>query len=136
MAVIENLIQINEDNTISFGNYLLNEKSKVPNFEVSGDIYNLKTYKEITRLEKNGALLIETLPGSTVHNFNMKEEEFSFQIESNNSLQITLELEAETEYSIKIDDESIGTFKTNLAGKLIFSHDFDGSSCSVKIIKL
>lgn len=54
MAVIEELIRKEDDGSISFGNYLMDEKKKVLDFEVQGDLYKVKTFKEITKLEKNG----------------------------------------------------------------------------------
>ena len=40
MAVIEELIRKEDDGSISFGNYLMDEKKKVLDFEVQGDLYN------------------------------------------------------------------------------------------------
>ena len=39
MAVIEELIRKEDDGSISFGNYLMDEKKKVLDFEVQGDLY-------------------------------------------------------------------------------------------------
>ena len=58
MAVIEELIRKEDDGSISFGNYLMDEKKKVLDFEVQGDLYKVKTFKEITKLEKNGKMLL------------------------------------------------------------------------------
>lgn len=74
MAVIEELIRQEDNGTISFGNHLMDEKKKVLDFEVSGDLYKIKTFKEITKLEKNGKMLLETVPGATVHNFTVNEK--------------------------------------------------------------
>ena len=54
MAVIEALIQKEENGTLSFGNYDLETKTKLSDFEYNGDLYKIKTFKEITKLEKNG----------------------------------------------------------------------------------
>ena len=62
MAVIEELIRKEDDGSISFGNYLMDEKKKVLDFEVQGDLYKVKTFKEITKLEKNGKMLLEQYP--------------------------------------------------------------------------
>ena len=69
MAVIEELIRLEDNGSISFGNYLMDEKKKVLDFEVAGNLYKVKTYKDITKLEKNGKMLLETVPGATIHNF-------------------------------------------------------------------
>ena len=53
MPVVEELIRTEQDGTISFGNYKLGQKSKKSDFEYQGDIYKVKTYNEITKLERN-----------------------------------------------------------------------------------
>ena len=55
MPVVNELIRSEEDGTISFGNYKLDVKSKLPDFEHCGDTYKVKTFYEITKLEKNGS---------------------------------------------------------------------------------
>ena len=54
MAAVAELIRTEADGKISFGNHLLQEKSKKEGFEASGDEYKVKTFKEITKLERNG----------------------------------------------------------------------------------
>ena len=121
MSVIEELIRLGNNGTISFGNYLLDSKKKVLDFEVKGDLYKVKTFREITKLEKNGKMILETVPGATIHNFNMTEKGTDFIVESGEDLQLTLELEPETEYKILIDNVNLGKIKTNMAGKVNFS---------------
>ena len=48
MAVVEELIRVGNNETLSFGNYKLDKKSKLDNFEFGGDLYKVKTFKEIT----------------------------------------------------------------------------------------
>ena len=67
MSVVDELINIEDDGTISFGNYLLNAKTKKDNVEYNGDIYKVKTFNEITKLERNGMFVYESVPGTTVH---------------------------------------------------------------------
>ena len=50
MSVVSELIRVEADNTISFGNYELAEKTKRQDFEYAGDLYKVKTFKEITKL--------------------------------------------------------------------------------------
>jgi hypothetical protein len=136
MAVVEELIRKESDGTISFGNYTLGVKSKVSDFEHEGDLYKVKTYDQITKLEKNGMFVYESVPGTSVLHLNMKENEISFLVEGNETAQITLELEAEKEYEIIKDDVNLGKMKTNLGGKLIFSVDLEESKqTSVKVVK-
>lgn len=49
MPVIEELIRTEKDGSISFGNYKLDKKCKIENFEHKGDLYKVKTYHEITK---------------------------------------------------------------------------------------
>ena len=39
MPVVSELIRIEDDGTISFGNYMLAAKSKLQDFEFQGDLY-------------------------------------------------------------------------------------------------
>ena len=48
MAAISELIRVEENNRISFGDYTLNAKAKLNNFEHDGGSYKVKTFKEIT----------------------------------------------------------------------------------------
>lgn len=136
MAGIDESIRLESDNTISFGNYLVKEKQKVNDFEVVGDVYKVKTHNEITRLEKNGKLLVETVPGATVHNFNISEKITDFFVEGFEDTQITLELEPDTNYKIYVDDVNIGKMKTNLSGKISFSVGLNAVLKKVKVEKI
>ena len=121
MSVIQELIRQESNGTISFGNYLLDSKKKVLDFEVEGDLYKVKTFREITKLEKNGKMILEAVPGATVHNFTMTEKGVDFVLEGNEDLQLTLELAPEMEYKILVDSVNVGKIKTNMAGKVNFS---------------
>ena len=52
MAVVKELIRKESDGTLSFGNYEFDTKQKLSDFEFEGDLYKVKTFKEITKLEK------------------------------------------------------------------------------------
>ncbi|MFG6326015.1 MAG: endosialidase [Lachnospiraceae bacterium] len=130
MPVVEELIRKEADGRISFGNYTLEKKSKVSDFEVNGDLYKVKTYKEITKLEKNGMFVYESVPGTAVMNLKVTENEMSFTAEGLSDSQITVELEPETEYTIFIDGKNAGRMKTNLGGKLVLSLEAKGMSSS------
>ncbi|GAA4654536.1 hypothetical protein GCM10023142_16740 [Anaerocolumna aminovalerica] len=137
MAVIEELIRKEGNGTISFGNYTLEEKSKVSDFEHAGDLYKVKTFKEITKLEKNGLFVYESVPGTAVKNLSITDREVSFAVEGFEDTQITLELEAEKEYKVYIDDTNIGKMKTNLGGKLVLSVELGANKGSeVRVVKL
>lgn len=136
MAVVEELIRT-ENGTISFGNYALASKSKVEDFEFSGDLYKVKTFKEITKLEKNGMFVYESVPGTAVHKLQVTEASVSFDVEGTEDAQITLELEEETEYKVLVNDVNVGCMKTNLGGKLNLSVELnEGTPVNVKIEKI
>ncbi len=137
MSVIDELIREESNGTISFGNYELTVKSKVADFEHNGDLYKVKTFKEITKLERNGMFVYESVPGTAVENLDITEKEVRFSVEGPEDAQITLELEAEKEYKIYIDDTNVGKMKTNLGGKLMFSVELGQNNKSViRVVKL
>lgn len=137
MAVIQELIRKEEDGTLSFGNYLLDDKSKVSDFEYEGDLYKVKTYQKITKLERNGMFVYESVPGTAVLNMSQKESELTFEVTGKDTAQITLELEAEKEYEIYKNNSFLGKMKTNLGGKLIFSVELsEDKNDSIKVVKL
>lgn len=121
MAVITEIIRVNEDGTLSFGNYELQEKTKVNDFEVDGRFYKAKSFYEVTKLKKDGALVYESLPGTTVHHFVVTDDGVRFEVEGNKVAQITLEIQPDTEYKLMIDDLLVDHVKTNLSGKVVFS---------------
>ena len=127
MATISELIRSEADGTISFGDYTLGAKAKLDNFEHQGDIYKVKTFSEITKLERNGMFVYESVPGTTVLNLNVEADGMSFKVEGPKDAQITVELEEDAEYSIKIDDVEAGVMKTNLGGKLAISVELEQS---------
>lgn len=121
MSVISELIRTEADGTISFGNYELNQKSKVSDFEHKGDLYKVKTFKEITKLERNGMFVYESVPGTAVSNLNVTESGMTFGVEAPTDVQITVELEEDAEYQVFVDGREVGEMKTNLGGKLVLS---------------
>ena len=121
MATVKELIRKEADGTLSFGDYELAEKSKKSDFEYEGDLYKIKTFAENTKLEKNGMFVYESVPGTTVTNMKYKENGIEFFVAGKEDAQITLELEAEKEYTVCIDENESGVMKTNLGGKLNLS---------------
>ena len=126
MPGIESLIRSEADGTISFGDYSLNTKSKLQDFEHAGDLYKIKTFYEITKLERNGSFVYESVPGTAVNDYSEVDGGVSFKVEGVEDAQITLELEEGSEYEITIDGETAGKMKTNMGGKLVLSVEFDG----------
>lgn len=135
MAVVEELIRKEKDGTLSFGNYELQTKSKLSDFEYEGDLYKIKTFHEITKLERNGLFVYESVPGTTVKNMRCKEDGVSFQVEGNEDAQVTLELEAEKEYDVCISGRDSGVMKTNLGGKLNLSVELNtGEPVQISVV--
>lgn len=133
MAIVESLIRVEADGSISFGNYELPEKAKVIDFEVGGNLYKAKSFNEITKLKKDGALVYESLPGTAVHYFKMTEKEVTFEVWGKAEAQITMELSPSTEYHLFIDGVKISKIKSTLAGKIIFSVDCSKEPKKVEI---
>ena len=124
MAVVAELIRSEANGTISFGDYTLG-KSKLDNFEHAGDLYKVKTFREITKLERNGMFVYESVPGTAVTNMAASENGVEFEVEGPEDAEITLGLMEETEYDVFVAGKSIGQMKTNLGGKLTLSVELD-----------
>ena len=136
MSVVSELIRTEADGTISFGNYELPAKSKKSDFEHDGDLYKVKTFKEITKLERNGMFVYESVPGTAVSHLKATENGMSFTVECPTDAQITVELEEETSYQVFVDDKEVGEMKTNLGGKLVLSVELDSTESGIKDAKV
>lgn len=133
MAVVEELIRKSAGEGIDFGNYKLASKAKLEDFSFEGDVYKIKTFKEITKLERNGLFAYESVPGTSVFDYVRSETGVSFKVEGEADAQITLELGEEKEYEIELDGVSAGKMKTNLGGKLTINVETKEDS-TVKIM--
>ncbi len=135
MAAVTELIRKEADGTLSFGDYTLDCKKKLEDFPAEGDLYKVKTYHEITKLERNGLFVYESVPGTAVTHFAETDEEMHFTVSGTEDAQITVEMSEEEEYEVRIDGASIGTMKTNLGGKLSFNVELEaGKEVLVEII--
>ena len=117
------LIRVSENGGLGFGDYTLAEKSKLSDFPHQGDLYKVKTFAEITKLERNGSFVYESVPGTKVEGFKEEDRTVSFTVEGNAATQITLDLEEEKEYRVLIDGVNLGNMATNIGGKLVLSVD-------------
>ena len=104
MTVVKELIRSELDGTLSFGDYTLDTKTKKDGFEFQGDIYKVKTFKEITQLGQNGMFGYESVPGTAVEHFEVSEDVISFKVSGTGDAQITLELEPDTDYIVYMND--------------------------------
>ena len=136
MAAVKELLRVEEDGTLSFGDYTLDKKTKLEDVEFQGDLYKVKTFAEITKLERNGMFLYESVPGTAVESFKATEEEVSFKVSGTQDAQFTLELEADSEYTVYMDGADAGDMKTNLSGKLSVSAELEPDECvEVRVVK-
>ncbi|MCI9168067.1 MAG: endosialidase [Dorea sp.] len=136
MAAVKELLKAEADGTLSFGDYTLGSKTKLDGFEFQGDLYKVKTFSEITKLEKNGMFVYESVPGTAVENFRASEKEVSFLVSGEKDAQFTLGLEADSAYVVFMDEVNVGDMATNLSGKLSVSTELGADkSVKVKVVK-
>ena len=136
MPVIEELICTEQDGTISFGNYKLGQKAKKSDFEYQGDMYKVKTYNEITKLERNDMFVYESVPGTAAEHSRVTDEGVEFTVEGSKDAQITVQLENDTDYEIYVNDSAVGNMMTNMSGKLSVSVELEeGISVPVKAVR-
>ncbi len=125
MAVIKELMKKEADGTISFGDYSLASKTKLADFDYKGDLMKVKTFKEITKLERNGLFVYESVPGTAVEHMELLPYGMRFLVSGTQDTQITLGLEEGAEYHVILDQKEIGIIKTNMGGKLSFSVELE-----------
>ena len=127
MSVVNELIRTEADGGLSFGNYELNEKAKKEDYECAGNLYKVKTFKEITKLERDGMFVYESVPGTCVHGFRATNEGVFFTVCGAEDAQLTVGVKEDTEYEIFVDGKSTGKVKSNLGGKLNLSVELEGN---------
>lgn len=137
MAVVEQLIRSEQDGSVSFGNHTLAVKAKLEDFPHGGDLYKVKTFQTMTKLEKNGMFLYESVPGTSVNELKETAEGMDFKVEGNEDAQITLGLKDDTEYEVFVGGGSIGKMKTGFGGKLSLSVELsDMGEVDVKVTEV
>ena len=127
MSVVKDLLQVESDGTISFGNYELDAKQKLSDFEYKGDLYKVKTYADITKLERNETFVYESVPGTAVNHFKEGDGFVEFSVEGVQDAQITLQLQEDSTYSVLVDGEDAEEMQTNVSGKLVISVELDAA---------
>lgn len=136
MAAVKELIRVEADGSISFGDYELDVKTKLKDFNHQGDLYKVKTFREITKLERNDLFVYESVPGTAVENFQVSADGVEFQVNGPEDAQITLGMEEDTEYMTQVDGHESGRIKTSRGGKLVLSVELGGKeSVDVKVVK-
>lgn len=133
MSTVSELIRSEADGSLSFGDYTLGAKAKLDNFEHAGDVYKVKTFKEITKLEKGGVFAYESVPGTEVTGLRAVDGGVSFNVEGPEDAEITIGLAEETSYDVKIGGTDAGTMTTGLGGKLTISVELGAEPVAVEI---
>lgn len=126
-------IDINKDNSLNFGNYETKHKIKVNDFKHAGDTYNLRSHNLVTRLEKNGEMVMEVVPGAYIANFALSGDTVVFEIAGEQSAQITLGLTPETAYKISIAGGEVSEVACNISGKLTFGVELTAQPKKIEI---
>ena len=135
MAVIAELLRTENNGAISFGNHTLAQKTKKED-TFAGNSYKVKTFNEITKLEKNEMFLYESVPGTSVTGFVETEDGVEFMVDGAEDAQLTLGLKDDTEYEFMIGGESVGRMSTGLGGKLSLSVELAGAGeVAVKVVQ-
>lgn len=137
MAVVAELLRSEADGSISFGNHSLAAKAKLEDFPHNGDLYKVKTFQTMTKLEKNGMFLYESVPGTSVNNLVESADGMSFLVEGNEDAQITLGLKKDTEYEVFVAGASVGKMNTGMSGKLNLSVELaEAGEVEVKVVEV
>lgn len=133
---MDGIISRNESGGLDFGGFAFEKKQKQDGFSAGGNVYKIKTHNEITRLEKNDALVFETTPGSLITDFYINDALCAFDARGLGDTHITVELLPETQYRLVEDDVNISDCKTNKSGKIMFSAELSDRKKGFKIEKI
>lgn len=133
---VDKLLLIESDGSLSFGNHLLDEKAKLEDFKYNGDLLKCKTYKPMTKLERNGMFVYESVPGTSVYHFVETDNGVEFEVEGSEDASVTVGLEEKTSYEVVVGGVNTGKMETNLGGKLSFNAELaDAGVVKVSIKK-
>ena len=136
MAAVSELIRKEDNGTVSFGDHTLAAKAKLEDFDIGGNLYKVKTFRELTKLERDGLFVYESEPGTSVNCFEVLPDGVSFTVCGDKDAMITVGLKEDTEYSVNIAGKDIGRIKTNLGGKLSISVELeDKGEINVKVVE-
>ncbi len=132
MAAVKELLRTEANNTLSFGDYTLGAKAKVEDYEFNGNLYKVKTFNEITKLERDGAFVYESVPGTAVTEFKACDGGVEFNVSGNKDAEVTIELSENTEYEVNVAGRA-NKMTTGISGKLSFSVNLEGEG-EVKVV--
>lgn len=132
MAAVKELLRTEANNTLSFGDYTLDAKAKVEDYEFNGNLYKVKTFNEITKLERDGAFVYESVPGTAVTEFKAVDGGVEFNVSGDKDAEVTIELSENTEYEVNVGGRT-NKMTTGISGKLSFSVNLEGEG-EVKVV--
>ncbi len=132
---VEQLLRTEQNGSLSFGNHILAEKAKLEDYKYNGDLMKVKTYKAMTKLEKNGLFAYESVPGTSVYNFIETEKGVDFEVEGAEDAQITVGLEEDAQYEVIVNGSSAGVMATNMGGKVSFNVELGAAPATISIKK-
>ena len=136
MSAVKELIRAEVNGTLEFGDYTLEQKAKLDGFDFQGNLYKVKTFAGITKLERDGMFVYESVPGTAVESFRATADGLEFKVSGVKDAQITVGLEADSEYTVCMNGTCVNDIKTNLSGKLSLSVELDPDKyIDVKIVK-
>ncbi|MBR6451679.1 MAG: endosialidase [Lachnospiraceae bacterium] len=125
---------LEHEGKLNFGDYALSEKGKLDGFECHGNIYKVKTFRELTKLERDGMFVYESEPGTNVSDFAQTKDGLSFTVTGFEDAMITVGLQEDTSYEVTVGNGAPSLMKTNLGGKLSFSVPLaEGESVAVSM---
>ena len=133
---MDGIISHSQDGGLNFGGFAFEKKQKQEGYVVNESVYKIKTHNEITRLERNDALLFETTPGSLITDFYLNDGLCAFNARGTGDTHITIELLPETTYRVVEDGINLGDCKTNKTGKIMFSAELTGNKKEFKVEKM
>ena len=94
------------------------------------------TFRDITKLERNGMFVYESVPGTAVEGFRADDTGVSFTVEGDRDAQITLELSDGAAYDVMIGGADAGVMSAGTSGKLTLSVELsEGTPVPVEIRK-
>ncbi len=130
------VLKVNQDDTLMFGNFEAIDKQKVSDFRHKGDILAVKTHKDITVLKKNDALFVECVPGAVFDKFDYAYGFVKFDVKGYKQSMITLGVEPEASYKVFLNGVERDTLTSNVSGKISASIDIENKVASIEIRKI
>ena len=99
-------------------------------------MYKVKTFYEMTKLEKNGMFVYESVPGTAVEKLHVTDRGCSCIVKGDKDAQLTIQLEDDSDYEVYVDGVSVGGMKNNMSGKLVVGVELgEGAAADIRVAK-